>query len=148
MRRAFALLCLVISGAAAAQLPPAAVRHAVTIAGIVNAAGRNNTRFVSDLALTNPGESSVDILVTFIPAGSLEDQEVSLSPGQTVVYRNVLQELWGGAEVSGAVQVVSEAPLLIRARTYNTATTGTFGVALPAVSDDALLVPGETAHCL
>ncbi|MGZ5380591.1 MAG: hypothetical protein ACXWFQ_01915, partial [Thermoanaerobaculia bacterium] len=148
MKRALALLSLAVSGIAAAQLPAAAILHSITIPGIVNVAGRNNTHFVSDLALTNPGEAPVDVLLTFVPAGSLEDQEVSLSPGQTVVFRNVLQELWGGAEVAGAVQLLSEAPLLIRARTYNTATTGTFGVALPAVSDDALLVSGETAHCL
>ena len=148
MKKALMLVCLTASGLAWGQLPSGQPLSVYTIPGIANVAGRVNTRFVSDLAITNPGSSSADVVLSFVPEGSLEDQEISLSAGRTVVWQNVLQQLWGAAELSGAVLVTSDQPLLIRARTYNTASTGTFGVALPAVPDDGLLSAGDRASCL
>jgi PAP2 superfamily len=45
--------------------------------------------------------------------------------GETVVYHNVLDSLWG-AQGAGATQIASDSPLLIRARTYNTAVSDTY----------------------
>ena len=118
-----------------------------TIPGTVNAGGLNDTRFVSDLAVTNPGSVPVQATISFIPAGSTTPKQVTLNPGATVVYRNALDSLWG-AQGAGATQVASDEPLLIRARTYNTAASGTYGVALPVFADERLLDVGETAHSL
>ncbi|HEY3348504.1 MAG TPA: hypothetical protein VGM13_01860 [Thermoanaerobaculia bacterium] len=118
-----------------------------TIPGTVNAGGLNNTRFVSDLAVTNPGSVPVQATISFIPAGGTTPKQVTLGAGQTLAYRNVLDSLWG-AQGAGATQVAGDAPLLIRARTYNTAASGTYGVALPVFADDRLLEIGDTAHSL
>ena len=135
----------------AASLPAAAWAQAPastwTIPGTVNAGGLNNTRFVSDLALTNPGSVPVQATITFIPANGTTPRDVTLNAGETVVYRNVLDRLWG-AQGAGATQVVSDSPLLIRGRTYNTAASGTYGVALPVFADDRLLQIGDTADSL
>ncbi len=109
-----------------------------TVPGTVNAGGLNNTRFVSDLAVTNPGSVALLATISFIPANGTTPRQVTLTPGQTVVYRNVLDSLWG-AQGAGATQVASGEPLLIRARTYNTSQTGTYGVALPVFADERLL---------
>src|ERR1035437_6626518 len=118
-----------------------------TIPGTVNAGGLNNTRFVSDLAVTNPGSVPAQATISFIPANGTTPKQVTLNAGQTVVYRNVLDSLWG-VQGAGATKVSSNLPLLIRARTYNTAVSGTYGVALPVFADDRLLAPGKTADTL
>src|SRR5664280_286224 len=118
-----------------------------TIPGTVNAGGLNNTRFISDLALTNPGTVPAQATISFIPANGTTPKQVPLNAGETVVYRNVLDSLWG-AQGAGATQVASDAPLLIRARTYNTAASGTYGVALPVFADDRLLSVGDSADSL
>jgi hypothetical protein len=118
-----------------------------TVPGTVNAGGLNNTRFVSDLAVTNPGSVPTLVLISFIPANGTSVAFVTLNPGETVVYRNVLDSLWG-AQGAGATRVSSDSPLLIRARTYNTAPSGTYGVALPVFADDRLLQLGDTADSL
>src|SRR5438445_4899347 len=114
-----------------------------TIPGIANAFGANSTHFVSDLAITNPGNASAVATLTFLPTG-LPAKDVTVGAGQTVAYRNILDQLWGVTN-AGAVQVSSDAALLIRARTYNNASSGTYGVALPVFADDRLLSLGDTA---
>ncbi len=118
-----------------------------TVPGTVNAGGLNNTRFVSDLAITNPGSTPAQATISFVPANGTTVQVVTLTAGQTVVYRNVLESLWG-AQGAGATQVTSASPLLIRARTYNTAASGTYGVALPVFADDRILSAGKGADSL
>ena len=125
----------------------AALAGVWTIPGTVNAGGLNNTRFVSDLAVTNPGSVPVQATISFLPADGTTPEQVTLNAGQTVVYRNILDSLWG-AQGAGATQVASDSPLLIRARTYNTAASGTFGVALPVFANDRLLSAGDMAHSL
>src|SRR5664279_699323 len=118
-----------------------------TVPGTVNAGGLNGTRFVSDLAVTNPGSVPVVATISFVPANGTTPRQVTLGAGQTVVYRNVLDSLWG-TQGAGATQVASDSPLLIRARTYNTAASGTYGVALPVFADDRLLSVGDSADSL
>ncbi|MGA7992625.1 MAG: hypothetical protein WCC53_14395 [Thermoanaerobaculia bacterium] len=136
-------VALALSSVAAAQ----SSSSVWTIPGTVNAGGLNNTRFVSDLAVTNPGSVTVQATISFVPANGTSPRQVTLTAGQTIAYRNVLDSLWG-AQGAGATQVASDAPLLIRARTYNTAASGTFGVALPVFADDRLLAPGDSADSL
>jgi hypothetical protein len=135
-----AVLAAVVSGGAA----QAAMW---TIPGTVNASGLNGTRFVSDLAVTNPGSLPVSASLALVPANGALPAQMLLNPGQTIVSRNVLQQLWG-ASGAAATAITASAPLLIRARTYNTAASGTYGVALPVVADDRLLSPGDTADSL
>jgi hypothetical protein len=119
-----------------------------TIPGVANVPGQNGTRFVSDVAVTNAGGAPATVTVTFLPSGTYPAVPTLLAPGQTVVWRNVLQQLWG-ASASGALQVSSiGSPLLIRARTYNDAASGTYGVALPVYASDRFLAEGETGQSL
>jgi hypothetical protein len=134
---------LALGSVAAAQTPSSVW----TIPGTVNAGGLNNTRFVSDLAVTNPGSVPTQATISFVPANGTTPKQVTLNAGQTVVYRNVFDSLWG-AQGAGATRIASDSPLLIRARTYNTAASGTYGVALPVFADDRLLARGKAADSL
>lgn len=146
MRNATVLFAFVLGGALALG-SVAAAQTISLIPGTVNAGGLNNTRFVSDLALTNPGLVPVTAMLTLIPANGTSAADVTLNPGETVVYRNVLDSLWG-AQGAGATQVIGMGPLLIRARTYNTAASGTYGVALPVFAYDRVLSSGDVADSL
>jgi hypothetical protein len=149
MRNSTVLLAFVIGGALSLSSESAAQpRPSVTlIPGTVNAGGLNGTRFVSDLALTNPSPLPVTAILTLVPANGTSLAFATLGAGETVVYRNVLDSLWG-AQGAGATQVVGTGPLLVRGRTYNTASSGTYGVALPVFAFERLLAPGDAADSL
>jgi hypothetical protein len=122
---------------------PLAAQTTWTIPGVLNAAGLNGTHFVSDLTLTNPGTAPANVTMTFLPTGTI--QAVTLAPGQTAAYQDVIGVLFSLPGSVGALIVSSDQPLLLRARTYNNAGTGTYGVALPVIEESRLLSAGDTA---
>ncbi len=150
------ILGLTIVAAAGVETASSAGRPAVaaasdetwTIPGAASTAGLNNTRFVSDLALTNLGSSTANVIVSFVGPGDLPPKPITLAAGATTVYRNVLDALWGASGLVGAISVHSDQPLVLRARTYNTAATGTFGAALPVYASGDLLTEGQTADSI
>ncbi len=146
MKKLAVVLALFLPAAGVAQVPDAGFTF-YTIPGIVNASGLNNTRFVSDVAVTNPGTKDAFLIVGFVPAGSLTQQVLALPAGATTVWRNVLQGLWSSSG-AGALSIGSDQKLILRARTYNTAAGGTFGVALPVYDTDGFILPGQRAHSL
>ena len=85
-----------------------------TIPGTVNAGGQNNTRFVSDLAVTNPGSAAAVLTISLLPANGTVPSQITLVAGETVVYRNLLDRVWGaqgsGARRSRATRRSSSAP--------------------------------------
>ena len=147
------ILGLTIAATAGVETASSAGRQAVaaasdetwTIPGAASTAGLNNTRFVSDLALTNLGSCDGERHVSFVGPGGLPPKPITLAAGATTVYRNVLDALWAASGLVGALSVRSDQPLVLRARTYNTAATGTFGVALPVYASGHLLAEGQTA---
>ncbi len=126
---------------------PASAQSVWTIPGIVNVGGLNNTRFVSDVAMTNPGTAATQVSISFIPSSTANAKSVTLNAGETLVYRNVVDSLFGTSG-AGALSISSAQPLLLRARTYNTAASGTYGVALPVYESDRLMTSGETGDSL
>jgi len=124
------------------------VEQTWTIPGVGLTAGLNDTRFVSDVALTNLGVAPANVALSFLGPGGLPAQSFTLAAGATKTYRNVIDALWDITGVVGALSVHADQPLVLRARTYNTAATGTFGVALPVYSSDHLIGEGQTADSL
>ncbi|HEY6928939.1 MAG TPA: hypothetical protein VJA66_04605, partial [Thermoanaerobaculia bacterium] len=84
-----------------------------TIPGALNAPGLNGTHFVSDLSLTDPGAAPANVTLTFLPTGAV--QTAALSPGQTVVYQDVIGGLFALPGAVGALTVTSDQALLLRA---------------------------------
>ncbi|MGE5715389.1 MAG: hypothetical protein ACM369_01970, partial [Acidobacteriota bacterium] len=95
----------------------------------------------------NPGAKDAFLMVSFVPAGGLAPQILTVPAGATTVWRNVLQGLWSSSG-AGALSIGSDQKLILRARTYNTAAGGTYGVALPVYDADGFLFPGGRAHSL
>ena len=138
--RALLIACLVPAGGLLADAT-------WTIPGIVNANGLNGTHFVSDVSITNPGNGPAHVTLSFFPS-SAPPKSSTLGPGETVVTSDVAASLFGVTGSAGALSVASDQPLLIRAKTYNTAASGTYGVALPVLLSDRLLGAGDVADSL
>ena len=149
-------LGLTIAAGAGVETASSAARPSVTAAseetwtipGAGRTAGLNNTQFVSDLALTNLGGSAANVTISFVGPGGLPAKPITLAAGATTVYRNILDTLWSANGLVGAISVHSDQPLVLRARTYNTSATGTFGVALPVYASGDLLAEGQTADSI
>ena len=119
-----------------------------TVPGVVKASGLNGTNYVSDLVIANPGDSLAIVTFSFVPALAGAPSPQFLAPGQSVTLKDAVASVFGAAQAVGAILVSSTAPLIIRGRTYNTASAGTFGVSLPVISDDRFLQPGDSADSL
>lgn len=117
-----------------------------TLPGVVKSPGRNGTLYVSDLVATNPGAVPASVTWAFLPALGGVALPTTLQPGESLMVTDVVGTIFGVAEASGALSITSDQPLILRARTYNTASTGTFGVALPVVPDDRFFLSGYVAH--
>ena len=103
-----------------------------TIPGVVKAPGRNGTNYVSDVVVTNPGSRPRRRRSSVSCRRSRARPRRSFSaPGQTLVVTDAVASLFGASQAVGALQVSSDQTVILRARTYNTAPTGTFGVSLP-----------------
>jgi hypothetical protein len=146
------LLGLIVSVATLSSSPRQATRavsdETWTIPGVGRTPGQNNTFFVSDLALTNLGTATANVTISFIGTGSPLSQAFTLPTGSTTVFRDVIDALWDIAPVVGSLSVHSDQPLVLRARTYNTAATGTFGVALPVFASADVLDEGQIADTI
>lgn len=121
----------------------------LTIPGVANLAGANGTRFESDLVLTNLSDAAADVTVSLIPAAgastAVAPHQVRIAPRASVSYTNVLALLWSLDGAGGALRVESDATVAANARTYNVTPQGSFGLSLPAISDEQMLVAGDLA---
>jgi len=128
--------------------PVAFAQQTWTIPGVVKAAGQNATNFVSDVVLTNPGASPADVLLQFAPTIGGLPVLYTLNPGTSLTLTDVVASAFGAGQAVGALTIMSDQPLILRGRTYNTASSGTFGVALPVIGNDRFLSEGDTADSL
>jgi hypothetical protein len=137
--RVFILLCLIVTSASYAA------ETNLYVPGVANLEGANNTYFATDLVLTNLTGASTEVTVTFIAATGVTatPARITLAPRQSVVYTNALQSIWNLSGIGGALQVQSNSAVAVRARTYNRAANGSFGLSLPIVTSDQMISVGE-----
>lgn len=121
--------------------------HTWTVPGIAKAPGQNGTSFVSDLVVMNGGSVSTTVTFSLAPAG-LTPRDYILGAGASLTVRDVVTSSFGAGQAVGAVILAADQPLVVRGRTYNTASSGTFGVALPVVEESRFLVSGDKADSL
>lgn len=140
-RLVLAAIALLLSG------PAFGAVHTITVPGIVKAGGLNGTNYVSDLVVLNGGSVSTTVTVSFVPAG-LTPRDYPLGAGASLTIRDVVASAFGVGQAVGAVILTADQPLVVRGRTYNTASSGTFGVALPVVEESRFLSPGYMADSL
>lgn len=111
------------------------------VAGIAETAGAAGTRWSSDLAALNLSGSDVEGTVEYRHATGAAQTTFALAPGELVEWENVAS-LLGVPDSAGAVAVAADAPVVVTARTFNNAATGTFGQFLPGLGSDAAIGEG------
>lgn len=141
-------LGVLLAACLAAAMPADADSLVWRIPGVVRSPGLNGTNFVSDLVITNPGETSAQVSFIYAPALSPLESSYQVGSGGSLIFRDVVNSIFGVVQAVGGLTVISDVPVILRARTYNTAPTGTFGVALPVIPDDRLLASGQSADSL
>jgi hypothetical protein len=113
------------------------------VAGIAETGGAAQTRWKSNLALLNLSGATVVADLTYRHSGGDAEVSLTLVDGELVELEDVAGEFFGEAGTAGSVEVASDAPLVVTARTFNDSPTGTFGQFLPGVDEDSALANNE-----
>ncbi len=111
--------------------------------------GFNDTHWVTDLVLTNPGLADATARLYFIKGG----RDNTGSPARPVFVPlrrslklvDVLATTFSETGASGAILVGSDVPLIVTSRTYNMTSTGTYGQFVEGVPLAEAFGPGQTA---
>lgn len=98
--------------------------------------------FFSDLLLSNPGSGAAAATVRFYPLGASSPitRTVSLPPGGSAVYEDVLPALFGVSAGQGAITVASDVPVAAALRVMSRLPDGDYSGFAPAL-DAAESVP-------
>lgn len=109
--------------------------YSYVIAAASHAQGLSNTNWVTDVVLHNPGTSAAEGYLWFMKGGQnnlgADGQPVAVSPGASLLIGDIVLSLFGEDDASGALLIGSDQPLLVTSRTYNDASSGTFGQFIP-----------------
>jgi hypothetical protein len=113
------------------------------------AAGAQGAFFSTDLEINNTGTLDARVDIAWLPRGEdnsapVQSDTITLAPGRSVRFANVLGELFGlGPDSFGALRLTaSTAEVIAMSRTYNSPdgkAAGTFGQGLPAIPADAMI---------
>lgn len=124
------------AGAIRGQLTVPAVTE-VFYPTVVKAAGQNNTLFVSDLSILNPGTAAATITVELFlqnPAGLTAPSAIRsavVPAGQQVVVKDVAATLFGATGTTvGAARITSDMPLRFTHRVLNDQRANNAGTSL------------------
>ena len=138
---------------------------ALIIPAVAHADGINS-KFQSDIRVTNSSAQPMKYQVTFVPTGDAgitqgKQTTVDIDPGRTIALDDVLQSWFGDSAATGTLEVrpLTTAPTSSTAtalpaglaniltfassRTYNTTANGTFGQYIPAIPFAAFVGRGS-----
>jgi hypothetical protein len=114
------------------------------IAGIARAPGAEDTQWRSTLGLLNTGDMPAEVMVHFVQGSGTDTETVTLAPGELQVWQDVVEQLFGlTGSTSGSIQVESDRPVIVTARTFNQGDAGTFGQFLPGATPADMLSAGQ-----
>lgn len=114
---------------------------AYVVAASAHAPGLNLTSWRSDLVLHNPGNDDATADLFFLESradnGDAEPYRVTVPASASLLIADVVASLFTRDGVTGAVLVGSDRPLTVSSRTFNDASTGTYGQSIPGVATTA-----------
>lgn len=124
-----------------------------TISSQAHLPGAGGTQWRSNVAAVNRTGSTANLTLTYFPYSSGAAPVVknaAVGAGATVEWPDILAGLFGqSGSPKGSVQVASDQPLYLVARTFNQAATGTYGQYYPAVTGaQALGTAAAGTHAL
>lgn len=126
------------SGAAAGGSGP------YMVAGIAHANGAGGSVWRSTLAITNRSGGPANLTLIYRYGSGSRNQALTLQHGRILEWVDVATSLFGvGGSTSGSIEVQSNRPVIVTARTYNEGADGTFGQFLPGADDGTKLSHGQ-----
>jgi hypothetical protein len=112
------------------------------IAAAAHAAGANGSQWRTDLAVLNLSGDSTGVKVIFYDDdGDTRDLSLAIGDGEQLRLDDAVAGL--GTSGTGAIEIVSERPVMACSRTYNTSPEGTFGQILDGVEPSSAAATGE-----
>ncbi|MEA2163027.1 MAG: large repetitive protein [Thermoanaerobaculia bacterium] len=137
---------------------------ALIIPAVAHADGVNS-KFQSDIRVTNSSAQPMKYQVTFVPTGDTgitqgKQTTVDIDPGRTIALDDVLQSWFGDSSATGTLEVrpltttqtssttalpagLANILTFASSRTYNTTANGTFGQYIPAIPFAAFVGRGS-----
>ena len=118
--------------------------HVYRVGGVAHAPGRHGSQWRSNLCVTNVSGATAHLTMTYRHDSGTASEVYSLGANRSREWTDVAESLFGMAGASaGSVEVSSDVPVLVTARTYNQGTSGTFGQYLPGADAGQALAPGQ-----
>lgn len=114
------------------------------VAGIAHAGGAGGSVWRSTLCVTNLSGSTANLTLVYRMASNSVTRTHVLQSGRIKEWADVAVSLFNqSANTSGAIEITSDAPVTVVARTYNEAPDGTFGQGMPGNDDSETLASGQ-----
>ncbi|MEN8162793.1 MAG: hypothetical protein ABFS37_01580 [Acidobacteriota bacterium] len=134
-----------IEGCEVTGEPPNQFLYIIT--SVAKVAGSAGTDWVSDVAILNVGEGTGNVTISRWERdrANMNPQEVhrTLGAGELERTTDVLFSLFGQPQGAAALHVLSDQPLVIGSRTYNTVDDKTYGQFIPGVGLHDAIPAGE-----
>jgi PKD repeat protein len=135
---------------------PTTVPQILSVAGpywvpsIAHAPGAGTSKWRSNIAVVNRAGPTANLTLDFVPyaSGATVTRTYALANNHTVEWADVLVSLFGfadSANTKGTVKITANVPLFAVSRTYNQATSGTFGQYYPALVGASGVTSGHPA---
>ena len=126
--------------------------HVTIVPASAHAPGVGETRWFSDLAIHNPVPEPMSASVYYLPSSSDNTRSrgtgIKVESGHSVLLTDVVEDLFGFSSSSGALLIAHDRPLVVTSRTFNDATSGTFGQFVPGIPTDSALTTGDSARLI
>ncbi len=117
------------------------------IPAVAHNPGVGGTLWRTDVTVVNRGPAPANLAIVYATAEGSTLRSATLAAGATVEWPDILASLFGvpmDATSQGTLQVASDRPVAIVARTYDETTAGTLGAAYPALGPADGIASGET----
>ncbi len=125
------------------------VENVLMLSAAANADGLNDTKWLTDLDIYNPGNDDVTATLAFLPGGAdntgVEGIDAVIPAGQTRTFPDVVGDFLS-TEGAGSIRITSSETLVAASRTFNTSADGTFGQFIPGMTADQAINPGAEAR--
>lgn len=122
------------------------------VSNSAHSAGAQGTNWVSDMVLHNPGAGTLNSAVYYLEKdGDNSDAlgwSVTVPAGRSVKLADVVAETFARSSSSGALMVGASGELIITSRTYNDASTGTYGQYIEGYPVSRAMLAGEDVRLI
>jgi len=127
--------------------------YTYVIPAAAHVSGLKGTTWVTDAVIHNPSATlAADVSLYFLErdkanAGAV-GTTIQVSPGTSATLPDIVKETFGSDNLSGAVYLGSNVPVLVSSRTYNNAPDGTYGQYIAGIRTTNAIGTGPRARVI